>query len=148
MVLGAIGLVTMAALLPVAEARGIRGDLTEPSGGSPFGGDLVGAYRISFRSGGVSITAWIERTPAPGQTFEGWLVDMQTDYKLSLGALTSADDDDDDDGGPRWVLKFHQRMVNPFTYGVLVITTEPLGDADPNPAAPVAGALLPAPFGQ
>jgi hypothetical protein len=39
-------------------------------------------------------------------------------------------------------------MVNVYTYGVLVITTEPRWDLDPNPATPVAGALLSAPFGQ
>jgi hypothetical protein len=143
----AIGILAAAALLPAAEARSFRGELTAPSGGAPFGGDIVGEYRISVRGSQVTISAWVELDPPAGYVFEGWLVDMQTGYKLSLGALSHGDDDDDDDEG-RMVLEFHQRMVNVWTYGVLVITTEPSRDLDPNPATPAAGALLPAPFGQ
>jgi len=147
--LGVIGILAVAALLPAAEARAFRGDLTAPSGGAPFGGDVVGEYRISVRGGQVTISAWVELDPPAGYVFEGWLVDMQTGYKLSLGGLAGhghGDDDDDDEG--RMVLSFHQRMVNVYTYGVLVITAEPTRDLDPNPAMPVAGAPLPAPFGQ
>lgn len=146
-VLGAIGILAVAALLPAAEARAFRGELTAPSGADPFGGDAVGAYRISVRGSQVSISAWVELEPPAGYVFEGWLVDMQTGYKLSLGGLTGHGDDDDDHEG-RMVLSFHQRMVNVYTYGVLVITAEPTRDLNPNPAMPVAGALLPAPFGQ
>jgi len=145
--LGAIGLLALAALVPPASARAFRGTLTEPSGGAPFGGDVVGEYRISVRGNQVGISAWVDLSPMGSYVFEGWLVDMQTGYKLSLGALSHGDDDDDDDEG-RMVLEFHQRMVNVWTYGVLVITTEPSRDLDPNPATPAAGALLPAPFGQ
>jgi len=146
-VLGAIGVLAVAALLPAAEARAFRGELTAPSGSAPFGGDVVGAYRISVRGSQVTISAWLEMEPPAGYVFEGWLVDMQTGYKLSLGALSHGDDDEDNEEG-RIVLEFHQRMVNVWTYGVLVITTEPSRDLDPNPAMPVAGALLPRPFGQ
>ena len=146
-VLGAIGVLAVAALLPAAEARAFRGELTAPSGSAPFGGDVVGAYRISVRGSQVTISAWLEMEPPAGYVFEGWLVDMQSPYKLSLGGLIGDGDDDDDDEG-RMVLSFHQRMVNVWTYGVLVITTEPSRDLDPNPAMPVAGALLPRPFGQ
>lgn len=143
---GLIGIVAAVTLAPAAEARSFRGDLTEPSGGAPFGGDVVGKYRISVRGSDVTITAWTELSPMAGYVLEGWLVDVQTGYKLSLGAL-AGDEDDDDDGGEA-VLHFRQRMVNPWTYGVLVLTAEAAADLDPNPAMPVAGALLPAPFGQ
>lgn len=146
-VLGAIGILAAAALLPAAEARGFRGELTAPSGGNPFGGDIVGQYRISVRGHQVSISAWVKLDPPSGYVFEGWLVDMQTGYKLSLGSLAGEGDDEDDDDG-RMVLSFDQRMVNVYTYGVLVVTAEPKGDLDPNPAMPAAGTLLRAPFGQ
>lgn len=133
---GVIGIVAAVALAPLASAQTFRGELTAPAGGAPFGGDVVGSYKISVGGGHVTVHAKVDFAPAEGQTFEGWLVDMQTGYKLSLGELN---------GG---TLVFRQRMVNPWTYGVLVITAEPVADLDPNPATPVAGALLPAPFGQ
>lgn len=136
LVLGAVGLVAAGALAPVATGKGFRGDLTAPSGGAPFGGDVVGSFRIDVQGTRVTIRAEVELEAPDGYTLEGWLVDMQTDYKLSLGEL-------DDE-----TLRFRQQMVNPWTYGVLVITAEPVGDLNPNPAMPVAGALLPAPFGQ
>ena len=148
-VLGVIGILAVAALLPAAEARAFRGELTAPSGGAPFGGDVVGEYRISVRGSQVTISAWVELEPPTGYVFEGWLVDSPTGYKLSLGALAGeGDDDDDDDDESRMVLQFRQRMVNVYTYAMLVITTEPTRDLNPDPAMPVAGALLSAPFGQ
>lgn len=136
LVLGAIGLVSAVALAPAATAKAFRGDLTAPADGAPFGGDVVGSYRIDVHGERITIHAQVVLEALDGYTFEGWFVDMQTGYKLSLGEL--------EDG----TLRFRQRMVNPWTYGVLVITMEPVGDPDPNPATPAAGALLPAPFGQ
>ena len=134
LVLGTIGLA--AVLAPPAVAKGFRGDLTTPADGAPFGGDVVGSYRVDVHGQRVTIHADVNLEAPDGYTLEGWLVDMQTGYKLSLGGL---------EGGK---LRFHQTMVNPWTYGVLVITAEPIADLDPNPAMPMAGALLPAPFGQ
>jgi len=132
-----LGTIAFAAVLaPSAVAKGILGDLTGPADGAPFGGDVVGSYRIDVHGQRVAIHAEVDLEAQDGYTFEGWLIDMQTGYKLSLGTL--------DDG----TLRFRQTMVNPWTYGVLVITAEPIGDLDPNPAMPVAGAFLPAPFGQ
>lgn len=132
----AAGLMATLALAPAVTAREFRGSLTAPSGGAPFGGEEVGSFEIEVRRNRITIEAEVDLDAPDGYTFEGWLVDMQTGYKLSLGQL---------DGDE---LRFRQRMVNPFTYGVLVITMEPVGDLDPNPAAPVAGALLESPFGQ
>ena len=135
-VLAAIGLAVALVVVPLASAKDIRDALTAPGGGNPFGGAAVGAYRIHVQGESVRIRASVDLAPSADQVFEGWLVDMQTGYKLSLGLLRGND------------LDFRGRFVNPWTYGVLVITEEPQGDLDPNPAAPVAGALLPAPFGQ
>ena len=131
-----VGLVGGMVLLPGASARDISGTLTAPSGGNPFGGDVVGSYEITVRGRQVEIEADVSSRAPQGFVYEGWLVDMQTGYKLSLGQLRSGS------------LEFEQRMVNPYTYGVLVITIEPARDLDPNPDAPVAGALLATPFGQ
>ncbi len=113
----------------------IRGELTAPSGGNPFGGDAIGTFKIKTDGHATRISAQVEIEPADGMVLEGWLVDAATDYKLSLGQLRGDS------------LNFRQNMVNPFTYNVIVITEEPVGDTDPNPATPVGGALLPSPFG-
>lgn len=111
------------------------GDLTAPSGGNPFGGEKIGTFEIKTKGYAARISADVEIKPSDGMVFEGWLVDAGTGYKLSLGQLR-------DDS-----LHFRQNMVNSFTYNMLVITEEPAGDTDPNPATPVAGAGLPSPFG-
>lgn len=133
--IGAVALVAALALLPAAQAQEFEGDLTTPSGGAPFGGDVVGSFEIEVEGHEVEIVASVDISVPDGHVLEGWLVDMDTGYKLSLGMLQSD-------------LEFEQNIVNPWTYGVLVITMEPAADLDPNPAMPVAGALLPAPFGQ
>ncbi len=68
---------------------------------------------------------------------EGWLVDMDTGYKLSLGKANH-------DGK----LLFSQPMVNPWIYDAIVITEEPIGDTNPAPNVPVGGISLQTPFGQ
>ena len=70
-------------------------------------------------------------------SLEGWLVDTNTDYKLSLGKVNEKGN-----------LVFGQRMINPWIYDVLVITEEPIDDADPAPNKPVGGIKLQTPFGQ
>ena len=127
--------VAVLALPPAAQAQEFEGDLTTPSGGAPFGGDVVGSFEIEVEGDEVEIEVDVDISVPDGHVLEGWLVDMDTGYKLSLGMLQSD-------------LDFEQNMVNPFTYGVLVITMESAADLDPNAAMAVAGALLPAPFGQ
>jgi len=61
---------------------------------------------------------------------EGWLVDVDSGYKLSLGGFTT-----DDDGGG--TLRFQQRMVNFSLYDKVVLTLEPAHDMDPNPGTPL-----------
>jgi hypothetical protein len=115
----------------------IRGDLTSPSDGNPFGGDEIGSYSILTVGHKTVVRAHIELEPSDGMVLEGWLVDMGTGYKLSLGQFSD-----------RGSLAFGQSMVNAHTYDVLVVTEEPEGDIDPNPATPIGGAALPSPFGQ
>jgi len=114
----------------------IRGDLTEPAGEAPFGGDATGKYLIRVNGQYVSILTFFESSPSEGMVHEGWLVDMATGYKLSLGQSDT-----------RNHLFFSQTIVNPWIYDVLVITEEPIGDTDPSPNKPVGGILLEEPFG-
>lgn len=115
----------------------LRGDLTSPASGNPFGGDDIGDYSIITNGHKTVIRAHVDVEPSEGMVLEGWLVDMGTGYKLSLGQFR--------DGG---TLVFGQNIVNAHTYNLIVITEEPANDVDPNPATPVGGAGLPSPFGQ
>ena len=113
-----------------------NGNLTAPAGDAPFGGNIVGTYSIKVtNSDQVNVSTTIKSTSS-GMVQEGWLVDMDSGYKLSLGKADS-----------HGKLMFSQSMVNPWIYDVLVITEEPIGDSDPAPNVPVGGVLLETPFG-
>ncbi len=113
-----------------------RGDLTAPSGDAPFGGKTVGTFSILVDgSDHVNVTTDIKNVSS-GMVLEGWLVDMDTGYKLSLGKSH--------DNGK---LSFSQQMVNPWIYDAIVMTEEPIGDSNPAPNVPVGGVLLETPFG-
>jgi hypothetical protein len=134
MVAALVALVGAFGLMPLASAQEFKGELV-----STMDGSAVGSYAIEVRGNHVEIRARVSVSAPSGYTLEGWLVDVvggEPAYKLSLGEL---------DGQ---VLRFEQRMVNVWTYAMLVITQEPSGDLDPNPAMPVAVAVLPEPFGQ
>ena len=114
-------------------------ELTSPAEDKPFGGEeVVGDYYIRIRGGEqVRVFANLDDPPS-GTVLEGWLVDVDSDYKLSVGKAND-----------RNVLVFGQRMVNPSIYDVLVITAEPIGDTDPAPTLPpVGGAPIGEVFGQ
>lgn len=68
---------------------------------------------------------------------EGWLVDMDSGYKLSLDTANN-------DGK----LTFSQFMVNPWIYDAIVITKEPIGDTNSAPNVPIDGISLETPFEQ
>jgi len=116
----------------------IRGDLTSPADGKPFGGDVVGDYFIRVNGNDIRINTEFDATPSEGIVYEGWLVDVDTGYKLSLGQFNEQSNE----------LFFSQEIVNPWIYNVLVISEEPMGDTDPSPDTPVGGVPLKAPFGQ
>jgi hypothetical protein len=118
------------------QVENIKGDLTAPSDDKPFGGDNIGDFTLKLNGNNVNIAAQVDTSPSEGNVLEGWLVDVEKDYKLSLGGV--------DKNGK---LSFSQNMVNPLTYNVLVITEEPDDDTDPNAATPIGGSELQRPFG-
>ncbi len=115
----------------------LKGDLTAPAGEAPFGGKVVGDHLVRVNGNQISIVTSFDANPSAGMVYEGWLVDMATGYKLSLGQFNAKND-----------LFFSQEIVNPWIYNVLVISEEPMGDTDPSPHTPVGGVPLKAPFGQ
>ncbi len=119
----------------------MRGALTAPEGDKPFGSDhVVGNYFIRANDHQVNIEAEFESTPSPVLVLEGWLVDVDTGFKLSTGLFT------DETNSNR--LYFTQEIANPWIYDVFVVTEEPIVDDDPNPHTPVGGVALSEPFGQ
>jgi len=116
----------------------VRGDLTSPADDKPFGGDVVGEYFLRVNGNDIKINTEFDTAHSEGTVYEGWLVDVETGYKLSLGQFNEYSNE----------LFFSQEIVNPWIYNVLVITEEPIGDNDPSPHTPVGGVPLKAPFGQ
>lgn len=116
----------------------LKGDLTSPQGDNPFGGNNIGTYMLGAKDGNsVRIIARVHTSPSEGNVLEGWLVDMQSGYKLSTGQLSAGNN-----------LIFTQRIVNPWIYDLIVITEEPVNDTDPSPHIPIGGVQLSEPFGQ
>ncbi|MDN5846546.1 MAG: hypothetical protein L0H53_09770 [Candidatus Nitrosocosmicus sp.] len=101
-----------------------------------FGGPKIGTVTYEANDNWVNVTADIIVIPSEGNTFEGWLVDTGSGYKLSLGNLVDGQ------------LQFDQTMVYPYTYSQFIITEEPIDDIDPNAAGTFGGAVLQEPFGQ
>jgi len=116
----------------------VRGDLTSTADDKPFGGYVVGDYFIRVNGNDIRINTEFDAAPSEGTVYEGWLVDVDTGYKLSLGQFNEQSNE----------LFFSQEIVNPWIYNVLVISEEPMGDTDPSPHTPVGGVPLKAPFGQ
>ena len=110
-----------------------RGALTSPSGDKPFGGEVVGNYFVRVNYHNVKINVDFDTSaPSEGMVLEGWLVDVDSDYKLSIGQFSTASNE----------LFFNQDIVNFEIYDVLVITEEPVDDEDHTPNKPVGGVLL------
>ncbi len=97
----------------------------------------------SFQRGNlydVSLYLAASRLPAErNKVFEGWLVDVDTGYKLSLGAFRM-------DSSDRGHLDFRQTMVNFPLYDRIMITKENVSDTDPNPDTTVFLADIPGVF--
>lgn len=101
------------------------------------GSDAVGSAHIkemeSMENGlqKVEIIVKVKNLPtSEGKVFEGWLVDTDTGYKLSIGGFSTGNDG-------KAVLYFHQQLVNFGLYDLVVVTEEPAGDTDPNPDMPI-----------
>lgn len=86
----------------------------------------------------VEIRIATRNVPADGTVFEGWLVDRDTEFKLSLGTFVGHESHDE----RALLLEFEANFVR-FTfagdpYDLLVVTLEPMHDVDPRPAEPLA----------
>jgi hypothetical protein len=121
------------------EKSGISLDLTTPSAaGSLNGGDKKGSFEFSVQDSNIIGTAEMNEQPTDGKVYEGWFEDKgdASGYSLSVGKFDNN------------TLTINQTMVNPYTYTVFFVTSEPIDDPDPNPSDVVVGTNLPIPFGQ
>lgn len=114
-------------------------ELKEPaSGGEKYDGDTKGTLEVSDRNGTIALNAKMFEPPAGEDVYEGWFEDKGgSGYHLSLGKFDESN-----------TLTVNQTMVNPYTYTIFYVTTEPGDDVDPNPSDIVVGTQLPSPFGQ
>ncbi|MGI0052224.1 MAG: esterase/lipase family protein [Nitrososphaeraceae archaeon] len=118
---------------------GISLDLTTPSAtGSLNDGDKKGRFEFSVQDNNIIGTAEMNEQPTNGKVYEGWFEDKgdASGYSLSVGKFDNN------------TLTINQTMVNPYTYTVFFVTTEPVDDPDPSPSDVVVGTNLPIPFRQ
>lgn len=141
------GLMLSPAISQNADARvdrpdvAIHGELTSPSDGAPFGGDsVIGKYYIAVRGDITSITTSVYLSSSADMVFEGWLVDKDSGEKTSIGILKET--------GQGMLAYGHTNVQNNFDNDLIVITEEPVHDADPAPNTPIGGAVLGSAFGQ
>jgi hypothetical protein len=120
------------------QTANVTGELTQPAGGNPYGGEKIGDITISSDGHQTDIKGLVSASPAEGNVYEAWLGDAGgSEYKLSLGQLSE-----------NGTINVSQHLVNPFTYTIFFITEEPQDDVDPNSADAIAGVELEAPCGQ
>lgn len=74
--------------------------------------------------------------PTTGYVFEGWLVDPNANYNLSLGGFVT-------NSRGRENFSFDQDMVNFKNYTKLMVTREPVNDMDTTPGTIVLEANIP-----
>jgi hypothetical protein len=115
-------------------------DLTSPTITELYGGDKKGTLYLNVQNNTIIATAQInEPPPTEEQVYEGWFEDRgdASGYSLSVGQFNQNN-----------TLSVNQTMVNPYTYTIFYVTTEPRGDFDLKPADILAATKLPIPFGQ
>lgn len=83
------------------------GDLRAPVGDKPCGGTKIGDYMVKTKQNIVRMIVKVDNSQSSDKVLEGWLVDTQTGYKLSMGKLRE-----------RNTSVFTQNMVNPWIYTV------------------------------
>ena len=83
----------------------------------------------------------IDLAKEQGQVYEGWLVDEDSGYKLSMGAFAPSN-------AGRANYKFKQQMVNFMIYDEIVITRESSNDENPMPNEVVLTTSLDVPLPQ
>lgn len=115
-------------------------DLTSPTITELYGGDKKGTLYLNVQNNTLIATAQInEPPPTEEQVYEGWFEDSgdASGYSLSVGQFNQNN-----------TLNVNQTMVNPYTYTIFYVTTEPRDDFDLKPADILAATKLPIPFGQ
>lgn len=115
-------------------------DLTSPTITELYGGDKKGTLYLNVQNNTIIATAQInEPPPTEEQVYEGWFEDRgdASGYSLSVGQFNQNN-----------TLSVNQTMVNPYTYTIFYVTTEPRDDFDLKPADILAATKLPIPFGQ
>jgi hypothetical protein len=115
-------------------------DLTSPTITELYGGDKKGTVYLNVQNNTIIATAQInEPPPTEEQVYEGWFEDRgdASGYSLSVGQFNQNN-----------TLSVNQTMVNPYTYTIFYVTTEPRDDFDLKPADILAATKLPIPFGQ
>lgn len=97
--------------------------------------DIKSVHKGPFEK--VSIKVKVsELNDEEGYVYEGWLVDADSGYWLSLGGFQT-----DSKGSGK--LEFKQALVNYGIYDMLVITKDLEADPDPNAGDAVLGAAIP-----
>lgn len=127
LVLVAIGITTITLLVSIPSMNGIpfrsnptlaqeetekSGDLTEPEGNTPFGGENAGSYNIGQDRYGLRIQVDMDDTPANGTIYVAWLVDNTTGNDLGIGQLV------DDE------LAVTQKITNSNLYNLIEVTED------------------------
>ena len=114
-------------------------DLTSPTITELYGGDKKGILYLNIQNNTVIATIQMKEPPTQEQVYEGWFEDKgdASGYSLSVGKFNQNN-----------ILSVNQSMVNPYTYNIFYVTTEPKDDFDPKPADVLAATKLPIPFGQ
>ena len=115
-------------------------DLTAPTITELYGGDKKGMLDLNIQNNLVILNATLNESPAEGEVYEGWFEDKgdASGYSLSVGKFNEKNN----------TLTVNQTMVNPYTYTIFYVTTEPVDDTDPKPSDIIAAAKLNVPFGQ
>ncbi len=114
--------------------------MTSPTITELYGGDKKGTLYLNVQNNTIIATAQInEPPPTEEQVYEGWFEDRgdASGYSLSVGQFNQNN-----------TLSVNQAMVNPYTYTIFYVTTEPRDDFDLKPADILAATKLPIPFGQ
>jgi hypothetical protein len=88
------------------------GDLTEPEGNTPFGGENAGSYNMGQDRYGLRIQVDMDDTPANGTIYVAWLVDNTTRNDLGIGQLV------DDE------LAVTQKITNSSLYNLIEVTEQ------------------------
>jgi hypothetical protein len=97
-------------------------DLTSPTITELYGGDKKGTLYLNVQNNTVIATDQMNEPPTEEQVYEGWFEDRgdASGYSLSVGKFNQNN-----------TLNVNQTMVNPYTYTIFYVTTEPKDDIDP-----------------